>query len=300
MPMLNIHHVELFYYVARHGGISSALAHIPYGVQQPAVSLQIGRLEESLGLKLFERRPFGLTPAGRELYEFAAPFFSGLDRVEASLRGDSEQHLRLAASPIVLQAHLPALLERLEVRPPKLRLTLREANQKQAESLLREQQVELAIVAMDASAAGFETERLLDLKPVLVVPLSDPAKTAADVLRRDGLGFIALPDGVQPSTAVFAELDRRDLSWKLAVEASSLELIDTYVAAGHGVGLSVEIPGVPSATTVRRLPLTGFPVIEFGAFWSGRLSPLATRFLQIVRERALELTAGNKPLRARK
>lgn len=298
--MLNIHHVELFYYVARHGGISAALAHIPYGVQQPAVSLQIGRLEESLGLKLFERRPFALTPAGRELYEYAAPFFSGMERVEASLRGDAGKHLRLAASPIVLQSHLPALLERLGLRPPMLRLTLREANQTQAEALLRAQEVELAVVAMDASAAGFETERLLDLKPVLVLPNSDPAKTAAEVLRRDGLGFIALPDGVQPSTAVFAELDRRGLAWKLAVEASSLELIDTYVAAGHGVGLSVEIPGVPSATTVRRLPLTGFPAIEFGAIWSGRLSPLATRFLELVRERANELGGGKVAGRKRK
>jgi DNA-binding transcriptional LysR family regulator len=300
MRMLNIHHVELFYYVARHGGISAALPHIPYGIQQPAVSLQIGRLEESLGLKLFERRPFILTRAGRELYEFAAPFFSGMDRVEASLRGDSEQHLRLAASPIVLQSHLPALLERLALRPPKLRLTLREANQTQAEALLRAQEVELAVVAMDAAATGFETERLLDLKAVLVLPIGDTAKTAAEVLRREGLCFIALPDGVQPSTAVFAELDRRGVPWKLAVEASSLELIDTYVAAGHGIGLSVEIPGVESAASVRRLPLTGFPAIEFGAIWSGRLGPLATRFLELVRERATELGGGEVVRRKRR
>lgn len=287
--MLNIHHVELFYYIAKHGGISSALSHIPYGIQQPAVSLQIGRLEDSLGLKLFERRPFALTPAGRELYEFSAPFFSGMDRVEAALRGDSEQHLRLAASPIVLQEYLPALLKRLGLRPPKLRLTLREANQTQAETLLRAQEVELAIVAMDAAAAGFETEPLIDLNPIMVVPTTDSAKTAAEVLRRENLSFIALPDGVQPSTSIFAELNRRNVQRNLAVEASSLELIDTYVAAGHGVGLSVEIPGVASLAKVRRLALTGFPPIKFGAIWSGRLSPLASRFLDLVRVQAAEL-----------
>src|SRR5262245_39094542 len=46
---MNLHHVELFYYVAKHGGISRALRHIPYGIQQPAVSAQILRLEQDLG-----------------------------------------------------------------------------------------------------------------------------------------------------------------------------------------------------------------------------------------------------------
>jgi hypothetical protein len=28
---MNIHHLELFYYVAKHGGISDAIRHMPYG-----------------------------------------------------------------------------------------------------------------------------------------------------------------------------------------------------------------------------------------------------------------------------
>jgi DNA-binding transcriptional LysR family regulator len=288
--VLNIHHIELFYYVAKHGGISAALAHIPYGVQQPAVSLQIGRLEESLGLKLFERRPFALTPAGRSLYEFAAPFFSRLEKVEADLRGESEQHLRLAASPVVLQSHLPELLERLGVRPPHFRLTLREANQLQAEALLRAHEVDVAVVSFDTKPQGFESEVVMALAPLLVLPVSDPAKNAAEVLKRDGLTIVALPDGTQPSTAVFAELNRRGISWRLGVESSSLELVDIYVAAGHGIGVSVEIPGVALSPEVKRIPLKGFPPVEFGVIWNGRLSPLAQRFVELVKVRARELT----------
>lgn len=61
---MNIHHLELFYYVATHGGISEAVRHMPYGIQQPAVSSQILQLEDDLGVKLFNRRPFQLTEAG--------------------------------------------------------------------------------------------------------------------------------------------------------------------------------------------------------------------------------------------
>ena len=78
---MNVHHLELFYFVARHGGIMPAVRNIPYGIQQPAVSAQVAQLEEFLGATLFQRRPFALTPAGEKLYDFISPFFSKLDAV---------------------------------------------------------------------------------------------------------------------------------------------------------------------------------------------------------------------------
>ena len=62
---MNVHHLELFYYVAKHQGISAAVRHIPYGIQQPAVSGQMLALESNLGVRLFERVPFRLTAPGR-------------------------------------------------------------------------------------------------------------------------------------------------------------------------------------------------------------------------------------------
>ena len=55
---MNIHHLELFYYVAKHEGISGAVRNMPYGIQQPAVSAQVIQLENDLGITLFQRRPF--------------------------------------------------------------------------------------------------------------------------------------------------------------------------------------------------------------------------------------------------
>ena len=94
---MNVHHLELFYYVARHKGIAAAVRNIPYGIQQPAVSAQIARLEEGLGIKLFQRRPFMLTPAGTELFEFIEPFFGGLEKVEKTIRATAQPQLRIAA-----------------------------------------------------------------------------------------------------------------------------------------------------------------------------------------------------------
>src|SRR5207253_4073666 len=100
---MNIHHLELFYFVAKHGGIAAAVRNIPYGIQQPAVSGQIAKLEEHLGVKLFDRRPFALSPAGAELFEFIRPFFENLDAIAEKIRRDASPQLRIAAPSVALR-----------------------------------------------------------------------------------------------------------------------------------------------------------------------------------------------------
>jgi len=109
---MNIHHLELFYFVAKHGGIAAAVRNIPYGIQQPAVSGQIAKLEESLGAKLFQRRPFALSPAGLELFEFIKPFFDNIETVGEKLRQNRSPQLRIAAPSIVLHDYIPELLQK--------------------------------------------------------------------------------------------------------------------------------------------------------------------------------------------
>src|SRR4051812_9460295 len=75
----NSHHVTLFYYVARYRGISAALPHIPYGIQQPALSAQMRELEEQISHTLFTRQPFALTPMGEQVYAEVKEFVEGLN-----------------------------------------------------------------------------------------------------------------------------------------------------------------------------------------------------------------------------
>ncbi len=123
---MNIHHLELFYFVAKHGGIAAAVRNIPYGIQQPAVSGQIAKLEESLGTKLFQRRPFALSPAGLELFEFIKPFFDNVEVVAEKLRQNRAPQLRIAAPSIVLHDYIPELLQKLRTKFPEFRLYLHE------------------------------------------------------------------------------------------------------------------------------------------------------------------------------
>ena len=134
---MNIHHMELFYYVARHGGISRAVRYMPYSIQQPAISSQIAALEQNLGTKLFKRTPFELTGAGAELFAFVQPFFANIETTAAKLRKATVPLLRVGAVDLVLHDHFQSVTERLRALHPRVRLELRSGFTPQLEACCR-------------------------------------------------------------------------------------------------------------------------------------------------------------------
>src|SRR5437899_6632851 len=124
---MNPHHLELFYHVAKSGGVSRAARQMTYGIQQPSVSAQVNALERDLGVTLYERRPFKLTKAGEELFEFVKPFFGRIDEVRERILGGAQ--IRLGASPILFRDHLPPVIDMVRKQFPHLSLVLRALNQ---------------------------------------------------------------------------------------------------------------------------------------------------------------------------
>lgn len=282
--MLNLHHLELFYYVAKHGGIVPACRHMPYGVQQPAVSAQIIRLEEELGASLFRRRPFQLTPAGRDLFAYLAPFFGGLPEVEARLRGQTIQSLRLVGLSSVMRDHAPELLAKLKKKFPELRITAIEAGQKDAESLILRGDADLSVTVLDeAPPAGLTFKRLLRLPPVLWVREDSRWRSGAEAIAAGVAGrldLVSLPPHELLPRLFARGLKPRKREWPVTIEVNSADLIGPYVTRGLGAGLTVSSPHVPRPAGLRELALKGFPSLSVGAFWAGRLSPVAAAFLE--------------------
>jgi DNA-binding transcriptional LysR family regulator len=289
---MNVHHLELFYYVARHGGIMPAVRNIPYGIQQPAVSAQVAQLEEFLGVTLFQRRPFALTPEGEKLYEFIHPFFSNLDKMASEFQGGQARHFRIGASTIVLRDHLPRLLQNVRKKFSGLKISLRDGYQAQLEALLQQDEVDLVITLIERKApAGFHSEVLMELPLVLLVEKNSRIKSAEELWRRDKIdeALICLPAGETLSKDFQAQLNKLGVEWFPAIEASSTDMIEIYVESGLGVGLSVAVPGKTLSPKVRALPLPGFPPVLIGALWRRKTTPLLAAFLEEAKARAREL-----------
>ncbi len=280
---MNIHHLELFYYVAKHGGIMEEVRNIPYGIQQPAVSGQVAQLEEHLGVSLFQRRPFALTSEGKTLYEFIAPFFNNVEKVANQLQGGQVRHVRIGASTIVLREHLPGLVQSVRKKFPGLRISLREGTPAQLEDLLQKDEIDLAVTLVEKKpAAGIKSLALFEMPLVLLVEKSSAVKSAEELWERDRIEetLICLPQGEALCRNFQERLGELGVDWFPGFEASSSELVEIYVAKGLGIGLSIAIPKKSLPANVRSLPLKGFPPVTTGALWRGPKTPLIERFLE--------------------
>jgi DNA-binding transcriptional LysR family regulator len=289
---MNIHHLELFYYVARHGGIMEAVRNIPYGIQQPAISGQVAQLEEHLGVTLFHRRPFALTPDGEKLYKFIFPFFSNIEKVTSELQGGEARHIRIGASSIILRDHLPSLLLGLRKKFPTLKISLREGYPAHLENLLAKDEIDLAVTLIDKkAAAGIHTRELLELPMVLLVEKSSGLTSADQLWKRDKIGdpLICLPPGELLCKHFQQKLAELGVDWFPSIEASSADLVETYVANGLGIGVSVAIPKKKLPENVQALPLPDFPPVVIGAMWRGRTTQLLQVFLNEFQTRAKQL-----------
>ena len=279
---MNVHHLELFYFVAKHGGIAAAVRNIPYGIQQPAVSGQIAKLEESLGTKLFQRRPFALSRAGAELFEFIKPFFGNIETVAEKLRKNASPQLRIAAPSIVLHDYVPELLQRVRAKVPTFRLYLHEAGRADAERLLLARDVDLAITLIEKkSRSGIQARPLLELPLILLVHKKSRLGRAEELWKRDKIEetLITFPRADPVHVHFQHGLQRLGVEWFCGIEVNSARLIERYVASGYGIGLAVAVPGFEPSLQVRALPLPHFPPVVVGAAWSGKLSSIAQQLL---------------------
>lgn len=283
---MNVHHLELFYYVAKHGGISAAVRRIPYGIQQPAVSGQMGKLEEEVGTKLFERSPFRLTAAGGKLFAHVQPFFENLGGVATELRGRADPELRLGGAELVLRDHMPVVMQRVRALHPRMRLSLQSGHQAQLAAWLQDGQIDLAIGPVDARPpARLHQLRLACVPLVLLVPRDRPWKNAAELWARKKIAepLIGLPAATSVMQNFQKDLKRRGVTWPQAVEATSVELVTRYVANGDGCGVSLGISTAIKHRNVRALPLTGFAPLTMGLLWRGEPTALVRAVIEAVR-----------------
>jgi DNA-binding transcriptional LysR family regulator len=296
---MNIHHLELFYYVAKHGGISEAVRNMPYGIQQPAVSAQILQLEAHLGVSLFQRRPFCLMPAGDKLYRFILPFFQNLDNVAEEIRGGAAELVRIGASDIILRDHLPEIIQRIRTQFPSTKLSLRSGYQPDLVEWMRKQELDLALTLLDKNVpSGFQTRAIIRLPLVLMVNRKRKLKSAEELWSKKRIAepLLCLPPNEVICRNFQDGLRSRGVEWKPTIELSSLELIQAYVENDYGFGLGIELPGAKFSRRIKVFRLDDFPQVDFGLIWQGEPTPFVKALMQEAQRRAHIL--GGMPVAA--
>jgi len=289
--MVNTHHLELFYYVARHGGIVKACRHIPYGIQQPAVSAQLISLEKSLGVKLFERKPFSLTAAGKRIYDFINPFFSGIKDINELIFNNLKPQLRITGVSEFLKIYLPDLFKQLKKEMPDVVLRIFDRNQSGSIDILDRGDADLAITVLEQHLPPrIQSLEIIRLPMIALIPSNlSYIKNEKDLFKAIKLAappLISLPDHEKLTSLFQSHLESLGYSWPVTIEAGSIELVEAYANQGLGWGLSVKRPDFKPPKGLIEIVLKDFPKLPIAAFWKGSLPPCANRFLDLLRNKA--------------
>ena len=253
------------------------------------VSSQILQLEQGLGTRLFHRRPFRLTEVGERLFAFIRPFFGNVGRISAELQGKASRFVRIGASGPVLHVQLPGVLLNLRKKITNLRFSLLEATAPKLIDALRRDEIDLAVTTLyDPLPAGLYSRSLIQIPLTLLLPRKNRIRSAAELWRRDRIEepLICLP-AHEPVAAIFQRgMAKLGVEWAPSIVVSTFDLIETYIANGFGIGVSVSVPGVKHSAAVRLLPLAGFEPIEVSVVWGGAENALVPQLIDAFEKQA--------------
>ncbi|MCA9298271.1 MAG: LysR family transcriptional regulator [Phycisphaerales bacterium] len=289
---MEIRQLEYVVAAAEAGTISRAASRC--GVSQPSVSQQILKLEEELGVALFDRlgRGVALTEAGRALLPRAKRILAQAQEIESGLRADLERgagRLAVGAIPTMAPYLLPSLIATLRRESPSCEIVVREDLTQNLVEAIADNELDVAIMStpvghdlVDLEVVG--SEALLVVAPSAHEWASDEAITLADLRERPAVTLHEMHClGRQISEFCEAKRVAGNVVCRMTQIATLLEFV------GQGLGVSIVPEMVASSDEdpsrrylrFRRQP----PRREIALAWrSGRTrSRLALRFASLLR-----------------
>ena len=289
--MIRIHRLEGFFWVAKTGGYARAARAFPYPITQPAVHQQVKKLESELGVQLFERvgkDVMKLTPAGRHLHGFAAPFFEQLPAVVRSLKAsDLCGEFHIHASGLFLRALLPAWVKRLQRKLPKVQVHLHEYATADVEAL-RRGETDLLVQYLPEVPPDIATQHVATLRGFLVVPKGHrlDGRKRASLRELEDDTFVSYSPGLLAHDLQMQALEDHGVEPKRIITASTLDTIVAFVEAGTGVSAVASTePGGPRGKGFVSIPVTR-PKFESPVYAAWRKSTPKNPILAAVRETA--------------
>ena len=217
-------------------------------VSQPTLSVAIKKLEEELGVVLFERGPgeVSVTPVGQRVVEQAQRVLEDAAHVKdiaQSSRDPLAGPLRLGAIYTIGPYLLPRLIPVLRKKAPTMQLLIQENYTHKLGEALKQGEVDVIVVALPFAESGVATRALYD-EPFLVAlprghPLEKKKHISAEELTRESLLLLGAGHCFRDQVLDLCSSVQRGPRGPLArtLEGGSLETIRQMVASG--VGLTV-------------------------------------------------------------
>jgi LysR family hydrogen peroxide-inducible transcriptional activator len=238
---------DLDYLVAvartRHFGRAAELCF----VSQPTLSGQIKKLEQELGVTLFERtnRSVETTVLGEAVVEQARRVLEQVDVLKQLAQAHKDPlvgPLRVGAIPTLSPYLVPLILKPLKKQYPNTRLVLSEELTDSLLVRLANHEIDAALLATPVADSELDAIPLFDEPFWLVCPRAHPLASKKKVVHRDlsGADLLLLSEGhcLAEQAMEVCRLQDRSAQGDLAdLRAASLETLLQLVVAGFGCTL---------------------------------------------------------------
>lgn len=286
--MSNITLKQLRYFEAlahhRHFGHAAEAS----SISQPALSVQIKDLEETLGAALFERasRQVRLTAFGEEFGGRVRKILAAVDELgdlARSTQGGMAGRLRIGVIPTIAPYLLPKLIRDLKDSNADLDIHVRETLTPRLIQELQEGKLDTAILALPVSEPSFTEVALFTEDFVLVRPERDAGQPVPDGEALRQMRLLLLEEGHCFRDQALAFCNVSSALPREGLDGSSMSTLVQMVGAGIGVTLIPEM-AVPVETRSAEVCVSRFkapqPNRTVGMIWR-KTSPLGGQLEQI-------------------
>ena len=237
---MELRQLRSFAVAARLKSISRAAEELNVG--QPTVTTHIKKLEDELGVTLFDRvkRPIQLTLAGSTLAELATPLVEGIDSLAVNASRKEEQGPVTIASTADIIPHV--LLEGVKVFQatfPRVMVRIRSRRRDEVIQLVEAGEVDMGVVPGPERNPALDFQGIFGYERVLIAPKGHPV-AQNPLVSLDQIAewpLVLMGPRTHTRTVLEDEFRRKGLSWEVVVELDSMDVIKRYVAEGMGISV---------------------------------------------------------------
>jgi DNA-binding transcriptional LysR family regulator len=286
-PLLDLSLLRTFVLLVEEGSVTRVAQRLHRS--QPAVSLQLNRLEQLVGRKIFEvnlRRP-KLTSHGETLLSYARKLLDLDNEARAHLRSDEVSGRVVLGCPDLYAAFLlPRILARFQADYPNVEVTVHCALSRKVAEAMENDGVDVALVTHNPEVRP-HLANVTRLRREKLVWLGAEGGSAH---LRNPLSVAMLPDGNLYRTLALGALDAQGREWRIACVSESiagLQAIALSDAAVIVLAQSVDVRGLLQLDRSHGLP--PLPEVELALWqrqrgWSTAADHLASYIMGELRQ----------------
>lgn len=290
---MDLRQLRLFLAVAEELNFTRAAERV--NLSQPALSQQIQRLEDDLGVSLFLRTARGavLTPAGDVLFEEARRLLDAADQGVRRVRraaGLEDRAARVGFDFVELGSipPLPSLLTAFRTQFPDAQVEIQVLPHDQVEQALLEDRLDIAFAFGTPNGSRLGFHPLLGGRYQVLFPEKSPLHRAESVSPEQLVDErLLLPQlSVTAGEALLTALSLAGSPPKLVYPGTGIAAFVGLVAAGEGIALlpSALMRNAPGPGLQAR-PLQLGPTWSFGLMWKiDRPPPITTLGVRLIRQ----------------